>query len=116
MLKTTLRVKGNVDLGQFNKQVVFLKQQIGYKENKSKMLSNDIVRTFLIEATYDLHLMRKVILIFGISGAWRCDELAKLTINDVEDKEFHLIVKMPDTKTYKPRMFTIVYDKEQGID
>lgn len=110
MLRTTLRAKGNVDLGQFNKQVVFLKQQIGYKANKSNMLSNDLVRTFLIEATYDLHFMRKVKLISGITGACRCDELAKLTINDVEDKESLLIVKIPDTKTYKPRIFTIVDD------
>lgn len=111
MLKTTLRVQENVDLGQFYKQVVFLKQQIGYKANKWKMLNNDAVRTFLIEATYVLHLMRKVTLIFGIYGACRCDELIKLTVNNVEDKESLVIVKIPDTKTYKPRMFTIVYDK-----
>lgn len=117
MLKTTLRVKENLEIGQFNKLISFLKQQnIGHKSKKSKIFSYDDINIFLLKARDDLHLLRKVVLIFGIAGACRRDELAKLSINDVEDKESLLIVNISDTKTYKHRVFIIVNDKEHGID
>lgn len=43
----------------------------------------------------------------GISGACRREELLKVTIDDIEDTGSILIVKIPDTKTYCPRMFTV---------
>lgn len=51
MLKTTLRVKENIDIGHFNKLLAFLKQlSIGYKAKKSKIFTRNEVRTFLLEA------------------------------------------------------------------
>ncbi|KAH0540445.1 hypothetical protein KQX54_017441 [Cotesia glomerata] len=34
------------------------------------------------------HFVSKVILIFGVCGALRCDEISKLKVQDVEDREF----------------------------
>ena len=46
-------------------------------------------------------------MILGISGACRREELTKLTINDIQDKESLLVIKIPTTKTGKPRTFVI---------
>lgn len=46
-------------------------------------------------------------LIFGICGACRREELAKVTIDNIQDKNDVLLVKIPITKTYKPRSFVI---------
>ncbi|KAJ8967578.1 hypothetical protein NQ317_016074 [Molorchus minor] len=42
--------------------------------------------------------MVKVVLILGISGACRCEELTKTTPDDLEDKDSILIVKVSDAK------------------
>lgn len=46
-------------------------------------------------------------MIFGISGACKREELTKLTINNIEDKESILLIKIPTTKNSKPRSFVI---------
>lgn len=49
----------------------------------------------------------QIVLILGISGACRREELVKLTIDDIEDVGSVLIVKIPDTKTHSERTFTV---------
>lgn len=51
--------------------------------------------------------MFKVALIMGVAGACRKDELLKMKLDDVNDKENVLIVQVPDTKTHTSRTFTI---------
>lgn len=50
----------------------------------------------------------QVVLLFGISGACRCDELTNLNVADIEDKGAYLHISITATKTYKPRSFTII--------
>mgnify|MGYP005983973135 FL=1 len=50
----------------------------------------------------------KVVLIIGIAGACRCDEMVKMTVDDIEDLGSLLHVKLPNTKTNKSRSFTVV--------
>lgn len=58
-----------------------------------------------------------MVLIIGISGACRTDELTKMTIDDVMDKDDILIIHVPDTKTYKQRTFTVCnVEKENYVD
>jgi integrase len=117
MLKTTLNVKENLDISRFNKLTAFLKQQnVGYKPKKSKILNKDEVKTFLLTAHDDVHLLHKVILIFGVAGACRRDELTKMQLNDVQDKDSIFIVNVRDTKTHINRTFTITNDEEGEID
>jgi hypothetical protein len=50
----------------------------------------------------------KVALIMGIAGACRREELALLTIDDVQDLKTALIVNIRESKTKIQRIFTIV--------
>ena len=47
----------------------------------------------------------------GISGTCRCDELLKLTIDNVQDTGTYFYVCIPDTKIYTPRRFTIIAER-----
>ena len=52
----------------------------------------------------------QIVLLFGISGACRCDELVKMKVQDIEDHGSIIYVKIPDSKTSAKRSFTIVND------
>jgi hypothetical protein len=51
----------------------------------------------------------QVIAIIGLSGACRCDELKNMTIDDIQDTQSVL----PDSKTGKSRVFTVVAVKNE---
>jgi hypothetical protein len=53
---------------------------------KARVLTKEQVEKFLVEAPDDYWLLYKVITIFGIFGACRCDELLSLTVKDVDQK------------------------------
>lgn len=113
MLKTTLKIKNDLDISGFHKLTAFLKEKsVGYKPKKSKTLSQDNVRKFLLEAPDREFLMMKVILIFGITGACRRDELVKMTTDDFKEEGSVLIVTVPNSETNKSRVFTILNDTE----
>lgn len=42
-----------------------------------------------------------------MAGALRREELSKMTIGDISDLQSALLIRVPDTKTKKPRSFTI---------
>ncbi|KAB0790004.1 hypothetical protein PPYR_15705, partial [Photinus pyralis] len=78
MLKKALIVNGNVDISRFGKVIAFMKaQNVNYVPKKSKILSVEDTRKFILEASDDF-LLCKVVLIFGLYGACRRDELLKL--------------------------------------
>lgn len=43
----------------------------------------------------------KVVLLVGISGAYRCDEMVKMTMGDIKDSGSLVYIKVPDTKIKK---------------
>ena len=49
----------------------------------------------------------QVILIFGIAGACRCDEIFEMKLDAIEDFGSMLLVKIPDIKTGKSRTFAV---------
>jgi integrase len=51
----------------------------------------------------------------GIGGGCRMDELHKMKIDDIEDRDNILIIQVPETKTNKKRMFTIVDNTKIGV-
>lgn len=51
----------------------------------------------------------------GIAGACRCDELVNLTVDNVEDVKSALIITIPNTKTKRPRSFTVLGDNYLGL-
>lgn len=108
MLKSTLNIKENVDIAKFTKLVPFIKQQaVGYRAKKSKVFTREEISKFITEAPDEIYLFLKTVLIIGISGACRRDELTKLTVNDIKDKGPVLIINVLGTKTDVDRTFTI---------
>src|SRR3978361_485955 len=108
MLKSTLNVKENVDVRKFPKIVPYLKNKsVGYPGKKSKVLTREDITKFLEEADDGTYLLMKVVLIFGISGACRREELMKMSLDDIEDLDSVLVLKVQDWKTTSQRTLTI---------
>lgn len=127
MLKKTLNVKQNIDIAKFSKLIPYLKNKnVGYRPKKSKVLTETQIKKFIEEAPDQSFLLLKVIsalikifsvkynkilfqtiLIMGIYGACRRNELLNLTVNDIEDKGSVVIVKIEDSKTHSQRTFVI---------
>lgn len=61
MLKSTLYVKKNIDIGKFNKLIMYIKRQTeGHVPKKSKVLEKEQVQKFILDAPNNLFLMTKV--------------------------------------------------------
>ncbi|XP_031350101.1 uncharacterized protein LOC116175885 [Photinus pyralis] len=114
MLRTTIHLNEGVDISKFPSVIPFLKRKgEGYTPKKSLILTDENVDSFLLSAQDEHHLLNKVILIFGVAGACRRQELVFLQTTNVEDQEKHFLVKMGiiDTKTKKDRSFVILPGK-----
>lgn len=59
--------------------------------------------------------MFQIVLLFGVAGACRCDEMVKMKTTDIEDKGNILIVNIPDSKTRKVRTFTVIGEDNLNI-
>lgn len=111
MIKKMLLVKKDIDITSYHKLVSYLKNNsVGHVPKKAMVLSKDEVIKFIADAADDIHLMNKVALIFGIYGACRREELANMSVNDIEDRGSVLVVTIPKTKTNMKRIFTILDD------
>ncbi|KAB0793454.1 hypothetical protein PPYR_13074 [Photinus pyralis] len=86
MLKKALIVNGNADISRFVARTIItviafmIAQNVNYVPKKSKILSVEDTRKFILEASDDF-LLCKVVLIFGLYGACRRDELLKFIKN-----------------------------------
>jgi hypothetical protein len=61
MLKSTLYIKKNIDIGKFNKLIMYIKRQTeGHIPKKSKVLEKEQVLKFILDAPNNLFLMTKV--------------------------------------------------------
>ncbi|RVE52965.1 hypothetical protein evm_002442 [Chilo suppressalis] len=108
ILKSTVKAKHGIDIKSYSKLLVFLKRRSdGHVSKKSKVFSADNVTKFPEEAPDCRYLATKVVLIYGINGACRHQELANITTNDVEDHGRILLVQVKNTKNKIPRSFTI---------
>lgn len=115
MLKKTLLVNRNIDIGKYCKLGVYLKQRSkGYEAKKSKVLTREEVLKFIHEAPNETFLMMKVALLFGIFGGCRRQELVNMLIGHFDDRESVIVVTIPETKTDKKRVFTIVEENEMN--
>lgn len=108
MLKKTLSTHDGVDISRFlNLKSLLTNNGKGYKPKKSAILKWNEVEKFLRDATDHVYLASKVILVLGVSGALRCDELTNLKMEDVEDLGNKFIVSVKDTKTHLDRQFVV---------
>lgn len=108
MLKAAINIKENINIGHFSQVVVLLKRKAdGFVAKKSKILTKQQIDKFLKEADDQIYLAVKVVLIAGIFGASRRDELVKMTFNDIEDFGSCIKIVVPDTKTNVTRQFIV---------
>ncbi|KAJ8910576.1 hypothetical protein NQ315_011245 [Exocentrus adspersus] len=115
MLRTFINIKQNTDT-KYPKLIAFLQRQAsGYKPKKSLTFEREEVNKFLTEAPNEVYLSIKVVLLFALCGGCRCDELCKMTINDIQDRNDMLLVTIPDSKTKKKRRFIISHENINGL-
>lgn len=99
----------NIDISQYHRLISFLKvKSKGYVPKKSKVLEGEQILKFIKKAPDDIYLVHKVILVMGVFGGLRRDELVKMTIDDIEDRGTVLVIKVPETKTSTSKSFTII--------
>lgn len=107
MIKKVLQVKNNLDISRYHKLKAYLKKQSdGFVKKKSLIFTNEQMNQFLNEAPQKL-LLEKVILIIGISGACRRQELYNLKFKDIEDLTDKLLITLHDTKNKTSRSFVV---------
>lgn len=118
MLNRTIKNNEDVDISKYTKLMAFLKKEnVGYKPKKSNVLSQQDIQRFISEASDDTYLLEKVILILGISGALRREEIHKIKLNDVEIKTDPLmVINIPETKVNKSKSFVISNDFFSIVD
>ena len=79
MLRSTIKTYDNVDISKFTKLLGFVKSRSTcYVSRKAKVLTDDEIAEFFNEAPDLSYLLIKVIIIFGLSGACRREEIYNL--------------------------------------
>ncbi|XP_048511125.1 uncharacterized protein LOC125502027 [Athalia rosae] len=110
-LKSTINIREKVDISSYKTLSAFLKKQSrGFRSKKSSVFTSEEVQSFLTRAPDDKYLATKIVLIFGIFGALRTDELTNIQVRDMKKQGNLLQVQVPKTKTMLPRSFIIPED------
>ncbi|XP_065164665.1 modifier of mdg4-like isoform X1 [Atheta coriaria] len=116
MLKCMLKIKENIDIGQFHKVQAFLKQNSkGYAPKQTKTLNDTECQQFLKEAPDSNYLMMKVALIMALHGACTRRELTNMALEDIKIMADCLLVTIPDRKN-SPTTFIITDESIDGVN
>lgn len=108
MVRAQLMAKQNMNIKTYARLQAFLKRNsVGYRPKKAKVFLEEEMQRFYKEAPDDKYLAMKIVMLFGLYGACRRDEIHKLTIDDIEDKGTLLIVNIEVNKTDHPRSFVV---------
>ncbi|XP_066139022.1 uncharacterized protein [Euwallacea fornicatus] len=111
MLKKLLSINHGIDLSTYSNLRVYLKKlNEGYRPKKSPVLTKDQFIYFLTEAPDDKFLGIKVVLMIGILGSCRCDELLQFMPDQIQDLDTILYVTVKDRNEKSCRTFTIAED------
>ncbi|KAJ8914615.1 hypothetical protein NQ315_015352 [Exocentrus adspersus] len=109
MLKSTIFLHESIDISKFSMLIAFLKKKnVGYQPKKASVLLWKRLQTpddkFLVG------------MIFGVAGACRREELYNLKIEDIEESDRIMIVKLPQTMTHIQRSFVIINEPNEKVD
>lgn len=112
MLKKTLLVDKNINIGMFYEVEEYLKQKSkGYEGKESNILTGEQVLKFIQKASNPAFLMAKVSLLFDVFGRCRRQELVIISVEHIEDRISVIVVNVFETKTTRfrnERVFTII--------
>lgn len=78
-----------------------------HQPKQAKTFEREELQKFLDTAPDSEFLLKKMAMVMGVMGACRNDELVNMKICDIEEKDDIVIVKIPNTKNFKPRLFVI---------
>ncbi|XP_043267094.1 uncharacterized protein [Venturia canescens] len=111
MLKKTLNINENINIHHFLKLKILIKTNAkGYKPKKACVLRWNHITKFMDEASNHTYLAMKflqVILIFGVCGCLRCDEITNMKVEDVEDLTDKYLVSINYNKNDYAGQFSI---------
>ncbi|KAK4879238.1 hypothetical protein RN001_007384 [Aquatica leii] len=111
MLKSCIILYENIDISKYAKLISYLKRKTAnHIPKKSKVLEEHDVATFIEQAPDEEFLLMKVILVIGVSGACRREELYKMTLEDIKYKDDILLITIPITKTSTSRI-NVLFNK-----
>ncbi|CAH0557987.1 unnamed protein product [Brassicogethes aeneus] len=110
MIKAMTNMRENIDIGQFSKLTAFLRGRNGtYEPKKAAVFSQEEITRFILEAPDAVYLSKKAVLVIGIAGACRRDELINLKFDDLDVRDDIIIVNIPlKGKKGSTRKFVIV--------
>ncbi|XP_065219416.1 uncharacterized protein LOC135844941 [Planococcus citri] len=116
MLHKMIFLKQKKDISKYVHLDDFLKSNSkGYKPKKAKIFRDEEISKFIETAPDECYLAVKVILIFGILGACRSDEMVNMTTENIvrfESPQKMYLVSIPEeNKTNISRSFTITDSK-----
>ncbi|CAH1364246.1 unnamed protein product, partial [Tenebrio molitor] len=110
MLKSTIFLHDSVDISKFSTVIAFLKKKnVGYRPKKANIFTKEEFTKFLLEAPDKKFLALKVGMILGIVGACRREDLYTMRIEDFEEREGLVIVKVPQKK----RSFIVINEPDE---
>lgn len=108
MLRSTLFMYEKVDISKFSTLIGALKSvSKGYQPKKTKTLDRKDVEKFINEAPDEIYLLMKMVVVMGVMGACRCEELVSLKTTDIEDHGSVLVVNIMKTKNDRSRSFVV---------
>lgn len=117
MLRSTLFIYEKVDISKFKTLFAIIKSKSkGYEPKKAKTFERKDVEKFMKDAPDEEFLLMKVVVLMGVMGACRCDELVNLKTTDINDNGSILVIKIEKTKNYKPRSFVVTDAKGTGFN
>ncbi|KAF2886334.1 hypothetical protein ILUMI_19839 [Ignelater luminosus] len=108
MPQSTLSVHHNMNITKYAKLKALLKHKShGYKPKKSEVLTSLELINFSTKPQMTSTCSQKWALVVSITGACCTQELHQLKIDDIKDLGATVLIKVFNTKTRKPRAFTI---------
>ncbi|XP_066139019.1 protein tramtrack, alpha isoform-like isoform X2 [Euwallacea fornicatus] len=108
MLKRLMSINHGIDLSSYNNLRLYLRKlNQGYQPKKSPVFTRDQFMQFLREAPDEKYLGVKVVLMVGVLGACRCDDLIYLKTDQIQDLESVLCVTIKNRNYQAIRTFTI---------
>lgn len=122
MVRSMVLTKNNIDISKFESVKQLLKRKNrDHVKKKSKVFTEENIAKFMVAAPDEKYLAHKMVMVLGVLGACRREEIYKLKFTDCIQLENQVVVKIQDAKSKAMRTFVIegkflkVYEKYTGL-
>lgn len=108
ILKTTLRINDNIDIGSYTTLINSLKEKsVGYQAVKATIFTEEDINKFMNEAPDEHWLHVKVFCIFGVNGVHSSRKLVTVMIDHVKIYDDLILVTIPKSEISAKHTFTV---------